>query len=987
MRKEHWAVVLIKWLCWAFVLGVGIANVLGPQGRPFMINMWMLCGLFVLLSGFLFFAYRKLARFTLIPAIIILGIASYQYRFNLDHPNHITNFISQTRWDRVELKGRVIAEPDIREHVTHLRLRPEAINRDPEGEGEWRELSGPTGDVLAFVSRDIREDNPYYDNMRFGDRVRVRGGLSEPMRLSNPYGFDYGKYLNNQNIYATVYVGDGENIKWEGVSDIGLWGSVMQFAFGVRERMILGIKKTVPPPASAFLGGVTVGARGGVPEEVQEDFRATGVAHVLALSGLHVGFLALVLVALFTTIFKSRFLFYTLPTRIFKKNTDITPYSPKIIPLFVISALLIFVIITGARPATVRAAMMYSIGIVFYLWFGMKLNRAGRITIPMSAAIMLSMNSFLIFEASFTLSFTAVWSIIYLSGPLRKIFTKMLSGWGMALFYIFVISSVGFLLVAPWVYSSAPFVAFFILIFAALAAGAYFLEKKIPLRGLEFEGWWPFISGFFCVQLAIQLGMMWPLSGLYFNRFPIAGIIANFIAIPLIGIIVPLGMMGQLFTFIPGAGEWIGLTLGASSTVMSEFFLHMARFFRVYFPYPVQAAPTSAWLVAYYIAILIFAFNRQIRFFLERKFKLSPGAGVIVAAVMVAFVYSGSYWVPGIFAEDVRKRDEALITIFDVEFGNSILIQTPGGKTILVDGGHRGTSRYWTRGGWGQGESVLLPNLSGYNISRVDKLITTNPLPENIGGLIYVLENFNVGEVWDGLDPENFTADMPYAGFLDALGDIRLQVRSDAPLPVGVYLNYYDFLNAVIAPREVIDRRGLRQAVLEGKLVPHLKAEEGTVIYSEERGEKEFNIRVLNPPSERISGTEDDMKNNSVVLMLTYGRRKLLFTSNITSEGEYDLVERYGEELGADLITVPGRGSSKSSSPFFVDTVRPVYAVAQYGYLRDRSFYHTELDATLRRWRDAGALTFRTDRDGAVKVRTDGRGMDVTTVLGEGERE
>jgi len=984
MRKESFAVILIKWICWSFVAGVGIANIIGPQERDFMLKMWALCGAFFVLSVYLFFAAKNLSKFTLIPAFLVLGLASYQWRFDTSNPYHIKNFIDSDRWTKTCVTGVVVEDPDVRDWITHVTIQPETIVKGPDSPlPEETELSGRTGKVVLFVSRNIRTENNYYDNIEYGDRIEVKGALTEPMKLSNPYGFDYAKYLRNKNVYASMYVGEPGNIKFIEKSALGYFGRIKRFAYSIKDKMILGIKKTLPPPASAFVGGVTIGARGGVPEVIKYDFQATGVAHVLALSGLHVGFLAFMLVMFFNNFFKSPFLFYRLPSKIFRREIDLTPYSQKLIPLFIIMVLAVFVIITGARPATIRASMMYSIGIVFLMWFGMNIKRTGGLTIPMSAAIMLAFNSFLIYDASFALSFTAVWSIIYLSGPLRQIFSRIIVGWGQAVFLFYLVSSIVILVVSPWLFSSGSFITLYLGLLGILSALAYFLEKKRPLRGFEYEGWWPYIAGFFCVQLSIQLGMMWPLSGVYFNRFPIAGILANFIAIPLIGIIVPLGIIGELFTFIPGIGEHLGLAIGGANTLFSDFFLVMAKFFRSYFPYPVQSAPPSGRLAVYYGIILIFAFNRGIRKFLTKKVKVSSAASKWAVSGLIIFIFSSGYWGKNIVKGAPREKDELLVTFFDVEFGNSVLIQTPKGKAILVDGGARGDKRYWTMGKFGKGQSVIVPNLSGYNIPALDIMVITNPLPENTGGLVYLLKHFRVKEVADSLDPEKFPSDITYFEFLRRINDIRLEVQRDDPLPIGCFLNYYDILNTPIAPESAVSGRSFKEKVFNGKLIPHYQITQGEVLCSEEVEGKKFEIKALNPPKDRISGTESDLMNNSLVLKITYGERTILLPSNIQAEGEEVLVNSYNTGLKSDILLVPDHGSGMASSYRFLDRVSPSIAVIQYGYLKDRSFYDTELKRTIGKYERRKIKIYRTDEVGAVEIRTDGKELKVKTVLGE----
>ncbi|MBN2406518.1 MAG: ComEC/Rec2 family competence protein [Elusimicrobia bacterium] len=992
MKKEYFVITLIKWICWSYVAGVGMANIIGVQEPEFMQKMWLLCGTFFFLSAYLFFANKPLVKYTLFPAFIILGVASYQMRFDVSNKDHISNYIDRGRFDKTVIRGTIIDDPDVRDWVTHILVKPdhiqeEAPEMDKEGDlttidkRSMRPLKGKTGDILVFVSKMIRNKTEYYDDMEYGDRIELYGALTRPMERSNPYGFDYVKYLENKNVYGSMYIGSARCIRFLKKSDLGALGRFKIFAYRLKDRMMLGLKKTMPPPASAFVGGVTVGARGGVPEVMKYDFQATGVAHVLALSGLHVGFLAFMLIMLSNNFFKSAGLFYKLPSRLFNREIDLTPYTLKLVPFFVVSLLIVFVVVTGARPATIRAAMMYSIAIIFNMWIGLNIRRTTSVTIPLSAAIMLSFNSFMIYDASFALSFTAVWAIIYLSDPLRQIFSRVLVGWGQLVFFLFFILTMAILVVSPWLFANSKFNMLFISALAASSLVAYMLEKKFPLIGFEFEGWWPYLSGFMCVQLAIQIGMMWPLSGIYFNRFPVAGLLANFIAIPLIGIIVPLGLLGEIFTLVPGVGQYIGLSIGAANTLFSNFFLWMAKFFRVYFPYPIQSAPSAKWLAVYYLMVCIFGFNKDIRRFLTVRFRFTRKNANWAIVLLLAFIYSSGYWAEPVVRGTVKKKNEVLVTFLDVEYGNCILIQTPLKRNILIDAGFRGDKRYWTTGNWGKGKNVVVPNLSGYNIGRLDKIVSTNPLPENIGGLIYIINYFNVKEVWDSLDPVRFKKDMNYGEFLENLNDVRLEIKKDDDLPIGAYLNYYDFVNSGIYPAVLMKKRSMKDEILKPKLIPHYHIYEGTVIYEEEADGKKLRLTALNPPKDRIKGTESDLYNNSAVLRLTYGDRSFLFSSNIWTEAEWDLVSKYGDKLRSDIMVVPDHGSGMASSDRFIDAVKPAVALVQFGFLEGRGFFDSELERTLDRYKEKGISIYRTDKTGAVEIRSDGSKINIKTVL------
>ena len=129
--------------------------------------------------------------------------------------------------------------------------------------------------------------------------------------------------------------------------------------------------------------------------------------------------------------------------------------------------------------------------------------------------------------------------------------------------------------------------------------GAWRLEGVYPLKGFQFFNLPRWFTMFTCAQLAIQIGMMYPLSAVYFKKFPAAGVLANYIAIPLIGLIVQFGLIaGLLDTFfsaigLTGIGTFLALLINAFNWLLCKGFLGMASFFSEHIPYPHVSTPSS----------------------------------------------------------------------------------------------------------------------------------------------------------------------------------------------------------------------------------------------------------------------------------------------------------------------------------------------------------------------------------------------------------
>ncbi len=165
------------------------------------------------------------------------------------------------------------------------------------------------------------------------------------------------------------------------------------------------------------------------------------------------------------------------------------------------------------------------------------------------------------------------------------------------------------------------------------------------------------------------------------------------------------------------------------------------------------------------------------------------------------------------------------------------------------------------------------------------------------------------------------------------------------------------------------------EEVLRDKRIPHK-------IYRAGQRISEFDpvqITVLHPPMALLRGSPrghfSDVNSNSLVLAVRYGNVNLLLPGDIEDEAERLLLEREAD-LSAQVLKVPHHGGRTSSGLPFLDRVRPMVAVVSAGYRNRFGHPHQQM---LERYRAKGIDLYRTDRDGAVTIITDGRDIKVTT--------
>ena len=264
--------------------------------------------------------------------------------------------------------------------------------------GELQLLSDPTQQVSAKFLVRFQSLVP----LRYGKQITLTGVLQQPQDKRNPGGFDYRAYLARRDVVGIVDA--------KGFLRIGARGGFPPLrwieALRIRtERVIDDIYTqkggTVEPSLHAqLLKGILLGKRSDLPTETLDLFRNSGTFHVLAVSGLHVG-----LIAMFCYF---GFSLFRLPQ--------------KMLCLLTIAAVLIYACLIGFRPSVFRASLM---AILFL--FATLIDRDADIfnLLAFAALVLLLLNPQQLWDVGFQLSFVAVASIVYfvpkMEGALRRL--------------------------------------------------------------------------------------------------------------------------------------------------------------------------------------------------------------------------------------------------------------------------------------------------------------------------------------------------------------------------------------------------------------------------------------------------------------------------------------------------------------------------------------------------------------------------------------
>ncbi len=836
-------------------------------------------------------------------------------------------------------------------------------------------LSSKSGLVRARVSPQIGD---YYTQMSYGDYVKIDTTLSLPKLNSNPAGFNFRKYLNARGIYAvTKNIRDKKDIQYIGVSDNASF--LTRFSYAVRQRLLLTIRRTVPYPQSAFLGGVTLGYRGGVPRKIREEFQSTGVAHVLALSGLHTGFIA-VLLLIFCRFLRIKSVFRFIVVSV---------------------GLLLFVIMTGASPATTRAALMYALGLFFYDVLKLTMSKSTRVTIIIAAIVILLKSPLLISDASFVLSFMAVWSLIYIGPVTEKFMIRIENRWihqffTFPLFVVIlgmtIISLLGGIIKemslvkmifpfvtridfldtyfpkwfnipnSSWFYKGEfMLVSLSLFLCGVIIYNLYYLSGKSLLQDMKRNSAVRGLLQFVSAQVAINLGMMWPLSSIYFYRFPIAGFYANFLAIPLIGINVQLGWIAALIdVFFSSIGlEKIGLNIalliGAFNDQMSQMFLGIAKTWGNFIPYPYVDMFMGKHLIIWYGILVVLIYHEKIINLIKYLWTDNKQIFIILISVIsfVSISFAGFY----IFNRPVKM---VRIIFFDVGFGNSVLLQTPT-KNVLIDTGPPGPP------GWAPAESAISPTFTKYKIKKLDDIIVTSLKPQCVGGLKYILDSFPTKNIYL---PNKFVniSTTTYYNFLESMNMWYAMSNPYNYEYTGLYITNFEVYN------KIKSYHGTYDIVSETK-----------VLYDEKVEGKNFKLELIVPKP--IKNTLDDIGNASYFVKITYAKTSILYLGQAGLELQNSLMTGNLDNLKSDIVVIPQNGNYNSFSEQFISKLSAKVAVLQYGWTNQRIGYFpvSLVVPTIKKYTELGMEVYRTDYMGAVILNFNGDDYKIRTVIPEQE--
>ena len=687
----------------AVVIGDALGNVAG------FVPLWIAAA--VGAAAAIMFTLGQRATGTMLAFLAIAGAATASVQPLLEPPDGPTSLNRFTDDAVVTVEGyltraaeRVAGERDRQRLYLHV-----------ERAGAPNTPLMPTGGMVRLTTSETR-------GFHLGDELRVTARLRIPRSDGNPDEFDYRDWLLRGGIAATMYAEAGSNDP----APLRVVGH-RRFIFAtpvesIRERIGAFIDANLRYPANAELRALIIGDRGGIGEPLRQRFALTGMAHLLVISGLHLGFLA-------TAAF-----FVTLSIAGFFPAVMARGYANKSAAAVAALAVCAYAAIAGHHVSTIRALIMvlsYALAII--------IDRSRELisSLALAALIICLTLPASTADIGFQLSFASV--LVILLGMRR---------------------------------------------FTAWWRWRYMNPLAPPAERSRLNVVAEVIVGYVAVSFWAMLGTA-PLTAFHFNQFSLVGLIANAVVVPIMGfgaVICGLLAAGLSFVSIPLARGplWLaGQLAGAGTSLAGWFVAWPLAWARVFTPTVLELAIVYGFLLLWLTAPLKGeALRRQLRDKVPPATTLNQPArslcwrGMSVAMLGTALLLDAGWW--------IRQRyfDTALrITFLAVGEGDAAVVRFPGSRVMLVDGGGA------FGGAFDPGERIVAPFLWSQKIMHVDYVTVSHPDRDHFGGLIFIAQNFSPAAFWtSGVA----SGDASYVALLDAVAKAgaRSRICNSAAAPV-----------------------------------------------------------------------------------------------------------------------------------------------------------------------------------------------------------
>ena len=670
----------------------------------------------------------------------------------------------------------------------------------------------------------------------------------------------------------------------------------------LKNSMIQKIQDLLPIENESICIGLLLGDQSLITEEIKESFRQSNLSHMLAISGSHIAYLLPAVLTFFSI--------FPLHQR-FKKCIGIV-------------FLIFFMLLVGFAPSIVRACLMS-----IYILLAQILYKKADVyqSLGISTIIILLGNPYALLDIGFQLSYGGTIGIVLFS---KKIFSKsqreqkIIEQNDEQQKTLKVKEAEQRTEKQKNVEQKNKKQGKQEKLKNTLDRVLKNKEQKLVPKEL-FHKIKNSIKEMAIVSLAANF-IIFPIMLYHFNTLSATFLISNILASPISAISLIIGLIFIILLFVCYP---LAILFSYILNPLLTLFIKIAQWSSK-LPLSQILLPTPAiWQIIIYYIILILIFFRKWDNTIKNTIKNSRTEKtyqfvtkyqkqmILFFILLLLFPY---------FLTNLPSN-HLTISMIDVGQGDSMLIQTPMGKNILIDGGGS------ELGTFDVGEKTLLPYLLDKNITKIDYMLFSHFDSDHCDGLFTILEKLPVKNVI-----------------------ISKQGKSSE--------NFKQFLS-----------------IIQEKKVNILLVQEGDNIVID----NEISISILFPEADFIS--ENILNNNSIVARLEWKNSSgeaissILLTGDIEQIAEEKLVEKYQNTniLNATILKVAHHGSKSSSIQPFLELVKP--KVALIGVGENNHFGHPN-KGVLQRLENLNTIIFRTDKNGEINLKIDKNGkIQVKTKL------
>lgn len=565
--------------------------------------------------------HRKLLIKVIEKFLIILFISAIAGNSYILLLKSYYNKIYKTANHLRSIEGIIVSNKEEKEYTDKYIIKSKKINNSK---------------FIIYVKKNKRQ-------LKYGDKIKFVGEYIEPEGRRNYRGFYYKEYLKTKKICGTFKVNGNIEIIKQG-NPLNIFFLTNQ----LRQKIIKNAQQILPKDVSQVLLGVLLGEKSGITEEDKENFRLSGMSHILAVSGMHTSYVILGLTYIFAKLPKKR----------------------KYILLIIF--LVFFMFLTNFTPSVVRAVIMSIMMIISKLMY----RKNDTINaLFLSCLILLLYNPYLIKNIGLILSFLGTLGIVL------------------------------------------------------------FIKTNLPKTKIRKNST---IYNILSVSVSAQI-LIFPIIIYYFNVISFSFFISSFICSFLVGIIFIYGLANLSISFI---SIKIAKILSPILKVLLIILISSAKFIAsIKILNLTVPTPSEISIIIYYVLIYILyklkspkdnlrRYEKKMIKYIQTNMKKIIAIFVILS--IIQFAYKPLYYA-------INK--DIVIHFIDVGQGDSMLVISPKGKTILID--------------TGEDKELVLSYLLDRGIRKVDYILISHFDTDHVGGLVNITENLKVNNVIIGKQVEN----------------------------------------------------------------------------------------------------------------------------------------------------------------------------------------------------------------------------------------